>query len=139
MHNGFTHVHAHTQRVHEWPLIGWKNARNRVCRRRVCQVMVSTSFYELALWLFACTTSAVRKRSRALCGACKRTHTHTHTHTRAYARYFVNARNRDSIGSGAAANNYTCPIRHAKLLLDSRGRLERAAGTSDDLEISSRN
>lgn len=68
-----------------------------------------------------------------------RVNAHTHTHTRAYARYFVNARNRDSIGSGAAANNYTCPIRHAKLLLDSRGRLERAAGTSDDLEISSRN
>lgn len=67
------------------------------------------------------------------------TRTHAHTHVHAYARYFANARNRDSIGTEAAANNYMCPIRHAKLLLDSRGILERAAGTSDDLEISSRN
>lgn len=38
------------------------------------------------LWLFACTTSGVRKRTRALCGACKRTHTRTYTRTRATLR-----------------------------------------------------
>lgn len=48
------HVHAHghadashAAAVQEWPLIGWKNARSRVCRRRVCEVMVSASFYGL--------------------------------------------------------------------------------------------
>lgn len=43
-----THTPArHTQREYEWPLIGWKNARTRVCRRRDCEVMVSTGFYGL--------------------------------------------------------------------------------------------
>lgn len=35
------------------------------------------------LWLFACTTSSVRKRTRVLCGACKRTRVCTHARTRA--------------------------------------------------------
>lgn len=51
----------HTQLVQEWPLIGWKNARSRVCRRRVCEVMVSTSFYGLArarTYIPVCATSS---------------------------------------------------------------------------------
>lgn len=61
----FTRVHAYVDASHalvqEWPLIGWKNARSRVCRRRVCEVMVSTSFYGLArarTYIPVCATSS---------------------------------------------------------------------------------
>lgn len=102
----------HTQRVHEWPLIGWKNARSRVCRRRVCEVMVSTSFYGLALQVYLCVH---------VCEFVARVNAHTRT------RATLRARNRLDQDL-AVANNYTCPIRHAKLLLDSGYSV--TAGTS---------
>lgn len=82
-----THTRArhHTQLVHEWPLIGWKNARSRVCRRRVCEVMVSTSFYGLArarTYIPVCATSSSTSPLCAL--PCK-------THTAPRACYFASS------------------------------------------------
>lgn len=75
----------HTQLVQEWPLIGWKNARSRVCRRRVCEVMVSTSFYGLARarTVYLCAQHPPQPRS-PLCAPCK-------THTTPRACYFASA------------------------------------------------
>lgn len=82
-----THTRArhHTQLVHEWPLIGWKNARSHVCRRRVCEVMVSTSFYGLArarTYIPVCATSSSTSPLCAL--PCK-------THTAPRACYFASS------------------------------------------------
>lgn len=113
------HVHAHghadashAAAVQEWPLIGWKNARSRVCRRRVCEVMVSASFYGLPR--ARTYTRTVRPPLRAPCK----------TRAHILARMLLCERGLTRSKQLEAANNYTCPIRQAKSFLDSRKLLE---------------
>ena len=81
MHNGFTRVHAHTfaDTRHTSGLLSGGRTRVAAYVGSVFARLWCPRAFMSWLWLFACTTSGVRKRTRALCGACKRTRTRTRT------------------------------------------------------------